>query len=115
MPSGLPPIRSIEHQTNYIRGALFQTDRLIEEIPMRMNLQRLVKELMDKEYVEIMGACVVPVLFVPKNIGIWRMCNICKVTNDITVKYHHLILKLDDIFDELHGLCIFSKINFKRN
>jgi hypothetical protein len=29
------------------------------------------------------------------------------------VKYRHLIPKVDDILDELHGSCVFSKINLK--
>ena len=33
--------------------------------------------------------------------------------NNITVKYHHPILRLDDILDELHGASVFSKIDLK--
>ena len=51
--------------------------------------------------------------FVPKKDGTWRMCVDCRAINNLTVKYCHPIPQLDDMFDELHGYCIFSKIDLK--
>jgi hypothetical protein len=34
----------------------------------------------------------------------------CRVVNNIIVKYQHPIPRFDDMLDELHGSCIFSKI-----
>ena len=53
------------------------------------------------------------VILVPEKNGTWRMCIDCKVINNITIKYNHLMPRLDDLLDELHGVTIFSKINLK--
>jgi len=41
------------------------------------------------------------------------MCVDCYAINNIMVNYRHPIPKLDDMLDELHGTCIFSKIYLK--
>ena len=57
-----------------------------------------------------MNPYVVPMILVPKKDG---MLVDCRAINNRTVKYHHPIPRLDDMFDELQGSYIFSNIDLK--
>jgi hypothetical protein len=115
VPSGLPPIRGIEHQIDFVPGATIPnrpTYRSNSEETKELQWQ--VEELMAKGHVrESMSPCAVPVLLVPKKDGTWRMCVDCKAITNITVKYRYPIPRLADMLDELHGSCIFTKIDLK--
>ena len=115
IPNGLPPIRGIEHQIDFVPGATIPNRPAYRSNPEETKeLQKQVGELMEKGYVrDSLSPCAVPVILVPKKDGTWRMCVDCRAINNITVKYRHPIPRLDDMFDELHGSCIFSKIDLK--
>ena len=115
VPSGLPFIRGIEHQIDFMLGATIPNQLAYRSNPEETKeLQRQVVELLTKGHVrESMSPCMVPVLLMPKKDGTWRMCVDCRAINNITVKYRHPILRLDDMLDELHGPCVFTKIDLK--
>uniref|UniRef100_A0A2N9ERQ8 Reverse transcriptase domain-containing protein n=1 Tax=Fagus sylvatica TaxID=28930 RepID=A0A2N9ERQ8_FAGSY len=115
MPNELPPIRGIEHQIDFMPEAAIPNRPAYRSNQRRQrSFRRQVEDLMSKGYVrESMSPCAVPVLLVPKKDGTWRMCVDCRAINNITVKYRHPIPRLDDMLDELHGSCIFSKIDLK--
>jgi hypothetical protein len=98
-PHGLPPIRGIEHQIDFVPCATIPNRPAYRSNP--------------EETKESMSPCAIPVLLVPKKDGTWRMCVDCRAINNIMVKYRHPIPRLDDMLDELHGSCIFSKIDLK--
>jgi hypothetical protein len=115
VPSRLPPIIRIEHQIDFVPGASIPNRPAYRSNSEETKeLQRQVEELMAKVHVrESMSSCAVPVLLVPKKDGTWRICVDCRAINNITVKYRHPIPRLDDMLDELHGSCIFTKIDLK--
>jgi hypothetical protein len=51
------------------------------------------------------------VIFVPKKDGTQRMCVDYCALNAVTVKNKYLLPWIDDLFDELRGVCVFSKID----
>eukprot|EP00258_Populus_trichocarpa_P031844 XP_024447863.1 uncharacterized protein LOC112325487 [Populus trichocarpa] len=68
IPSGLPPIREIEHQIDFVPGASMPNRPAYRSNPEKSKeLQRQVEELMSKGYIrESMSPCAVHVLLVPK-------------------------------------------------
>jgi hypothetical protein len=76
VPAGLPPIRGIEHQIDLLPGASLPNRPAYRANPEETKeIQRQVKELLDKGYVrESLSPCVVPVLLVPKK---WFLAHVC--------------------------------------
>ena len=71
MPPGLPPIRGIEHQIDFLPGATIPNRPAYRSNPEETKeLERQIEELLAKGYVrESMSPCAVPVLLVPNNDG----------------------------------------------
>nr|GEW64083.1 hypothetical protein [Tanacetum cinerariifolium] len=54
-----------------------------------------------------------PMLFVKKKDGSFRMCIDYRDLNKLTVKNRYLLPRIDDLFDQLQGSSVYSKINLR--
>jgi hypothetical protein len=91
----------------------------IYKTPYRMATPELVKlkdikELLEKGFIlpssSPWGA---PMIFVPKNDGTQRLCVNYRALNEVTVKNKYPLPRIDDLFDQLRGACVFSKIDLR--
>ena len=53
------------------------------------------------------------VLFVKKKDETLRLCIDYRELNKVTVKNKYPLPKIDDLFDQLQGSCVFSKIDLR--
>nr|GFA30895.1 putative reverse transcriptase domain-containing protein [Tanacetum cinerariifolium] len=52
-------------------------------------------------------------LFVKKKDGSFRMCNDYHERNRLTVKSRYPLVRIDDLFDQLQGSSVYSKIDLR--
>ncbi|KAK8564234.1 hypothetical protein V6N12_036363 [Hibiscus sabdariffa] len=93
-----------------------------EELPMfylimmwslTLSYSRL-QELLDRGFIRpSVSPWGAPVLFVKKKDGTFRMCIDYRQLNKLTVKNRYPLPRIDDLFDQLHGATVFSKIDLR--
>nr|GFA14686.1 putative reverse transcriptase domain-containing protein [Tanacetum cinerariifolium] len=112
---GLPPARPVKFQVDLIPGAAFVARRLYRLAPSEIKeLSEQLQEISDKGLIRPSSSpWGAPVLFVKKKNGSFRMCIDYKESNKLTVKYHYLLPRIDDLFDQLQGSSIYSKIDLR--
>nr|GEV85332.1 reverse transcriptase domain-containing protein [Tanacetum cinerariifolium] len=77
-------------------------------------LAEQLQELSDKGFIRPnSSAWGAPVLFVKKKDGSFRMCIDYRELNKLTVKNRYPLLRIDDLFDQLQGSSVYSKIDLR--
>nr|GEU50041.1 putative reverse transcriptase domain-containing protein [Tanacetum cinerariifolium] len=71
-----------------------------------------LQELLEKGFIHpSLSPWGAPVLFVKKKDGSFRMCIDYRELNKLTVKNCYPLLRIDDLFDQLQGSSVYSKID----
>ncbi|KAK1647060.1 hypothetical protein QYE76_064865 [Lolium multiflorum] len=112
---GMPPDREIEFTINLIPGTA-----PIAKAPYKMGPKELkeLKEQLDdleqkgfiQESVSPWGS---PVIFVDKRDGGRRMCGDYRNLNNVTIKNKYPLPRIQDLFDQVRGAGVFSKIDLR--
>ncbi|GJS95605.1 putative reverse transcriptase domain-containing protein [Tanacetum coccineum] len=112
--SGLPPTRQVEFQIDLVPGAAPVARAPYRLAPSKMKeLSEQLKELSDKGFIRPSSSpWGAPVLFVKKKDGSFRMCIDYRELNKLTVKNRYPLPRIDDLFDQLQGSSVYSKIDF---
>lgn len=112
---GMPPDRDVEFVIDLIPGTA-----TISKRPYRMSVDQLeelkkqLKELLDKRFIRVSSSpWGSPVIFVDKKDGTQRMCVDYRSLNDVTIKNKYPLPRIEDLFDQMRGARVFSKIDLR--
>ena len=73
-----------------------------------------LQELLDKGFIRpSVSPWGAPVLFVKKKDGSMRLYIDYRELNKVTVRNRYPLPRIDDLFDQLQGACVFSKIDLR--
>ncbi|GJR75498.1 putative reverse transcriptase domain-containing protein [Tanacetum coccineum] len=112
---GLPPPRQGEFQIDLVPGAAPVGRAPYRLAPSKMKeLSVQLQELLEKGFIRPSSSqWGAPMLFVKKKDGSLRMCiDYCEL-NKLTVKNRYPLPRIDDLFDQLQGSSVYSKIDMR--
>ncbi|GJX98257.1 hypothetical protein Tco_0355276 [Tanacetum coccineum] len=112
---GLPPTQQVEFQIDLIPGAAPVAQAPYRLTPSEMKeFSEQLKELSDKGFIRPSSSpWGAPVLFVKKKDGSFRMCIDYRELNKLMVKNRYPLPRIDDLFDQLQGSSVYSKIDLR--
>ncbi|GKB61377.1 putative reverse transcriptase domain-containing protein, partial [Tanacetum coccineum] len=113
--SGLPPPRQVEFRIDLVPGAAPVARAPYRLAPSEMKeLSVQLQELLEKGFISLSSSLWgASVLFVKKKDGTFRMCIDYHELNKLTIKNHYPLMRIDDLFDQLQGSNVYSKIDLR--
>jgi hypothetical protein len=112
---GMPPEWEVEFVIDLLLGTA-----PISKHPYQMSveeLQELKKQLTELQEAGYIRPSSSPwgalVLFVQKKDGSQRTCVDYRLLNDVTIKNKYMLPRIDDLFDQIRGARVFSKIDLR--
>ncbi|GJR35635.1 putative reverse transcriptase domain-containing protein [Tanacetum coccineum] len=112
---GLLPTRQVDFQIELVPGATPVAWAPYRLTPSEMKeLFDQLQELLDKGFIRPTSSpWGAPVLFVKNKDGFFRMCINYRELNKLTVKNRYPLLRIDNLFDQLQGSSVYSKIDMR--
>nr|GFB38005.1 putative reverse transcriptase domain-containing protein [Tanacetum cinerariifolium] len=112
---GLPLTRPVEFQINLVPGAAPVARAPYRLAPSEMKeLAKQLKEQSEKGFIRPSSSpWGAPVLFVKKKDGSFWMCIDYRELNKLTVKNRYPLPRINDLFDQLQGSSVYSKIDLR--
>jgi hypothetical protein len=112
---GMPSDRDIEFVIELKPGTtpIYKTPFKMTTLKLA-ELKEHTKELLEKGFIHPSSSpWGAPVIFVLKKDGTQRLCMDYRALNEVTVKNKYSLPRIDDMFDQLRGVCVFSKIDLR--
>ncbi|GJY45748.1 hypothetical protein Tco_0434811, partial [Tanacetum coccineum] len=111
----IPPTRQVEFQIDLVPGAAPVARAPYQLAPSEMKeLSDQLQELSDKGFIRpSFSPWEALILFVKKKDGSFRMCIDYRELNKLTVKNRYPLPRIDDLFDQLQGSSVYSKIDLR--
>jgi hypothetical protein len=112
---GMPPERRFEFTIELIPGTAPISKKAYRvSILEFVELKKQIDELLEKGYIRpCTSPWAAPVLFVEKKDDTKRMCIDYRSLNEVTIKNKYPLPIIEDLFDQLRGASVFSKIDLR--
>ncbi len=113
IPHGVPPDRGMEHVIELEEGAKpVMITPYHHPKKHKDEIEKVIKDLLEMGHIRpSKSPFASAVVLVKKKDGTMHMCIDYRTLNKKTIKNRYPIPRIDELIDELHGACFFTKID----